>query len=65
MNGNSFFEMSKPSAIMYIDFTIRSKKADLSPLNEIIDLDSEFFSIDSIKYIKRGTKLARLRDTMN
>lgn len=40
---------------MYIDFQIRSKKADLSVLNETITLDSEFFRINSIEYIKRGS----------
>lgn len=60
MNENTFsFERPKPSATMYIDFDIRSEKADLSVLNEIIALDSEFFRMDSIKYIKRGSKLER------
>ncbi|MDE7227223.1 MAG: DUF4279 domain-containing protein [Treponemataceae bacterium] len=60
MNGNTFsFKTPKPSATMYIDFDIRSDKADLSALNAIIALDSEFFRIDSIKYIKRGSKLER------
>lgn len=48
MNGNTFsFKTPKPSATMYIDFDIRSDKADLSALNAIIALD------------KRGSKLER------
>lgn len=59
MKKNAFsFEMSKPFATMYIDFDISSEKADLSALNEIIALNPEFFRMDSIKYIKKGSKPA-------